>query len=161
MESIIDAVLALARAGQDVDDPVGLDAVATDAWAQVPTLGAAVDIDTGLTVQGDPTRLQRLFENAFRNCVEHVAPGEADTPLDLSVTVGALPDGEGFYVEDDGVGIPAEERDRVLEFGYSTADDGTGVGLSVVEDIAEAHGWAMTVTEADGGGARFEFEGVV
>ena len=42
---------------------------------------------------------------------------------------------------------------------YSTAEEGTGFGLAIVNEIASAHGWSVTVTDADGGGARFEFTG--
>jgi signal transduction histidine kinase len=95
-----------------------------------------------------------LFENLFRNCVEH----GVDDASGLSVTVGPLPD--GFYVADDGVGVPEAERDHVVEFGYTTTDDGTGIGLGIVEDVATAHGWTVTVTESEDGGARFEFRNV-
>ena len=78
----------------------------------------------------------------------------------VAISVGALDDRRGFYVEDDGPGIPAEEREDVFEAGYSSARDGTGFGLSIVEQVAEAHGWNVRVTEVTEGGARFEFTGV-
>ena len=71
-----------------------------------------------------------------------------------TVTVGRC-DG-GFYVADDGPGIPAEKRDDVLECGYTTSRDGTRLGLAIVVDIAGAHGWDVTATDADGGAAHFE-----
>ena len=64
---------------------------------------------------------------------------------------------DGFYVADDGRGIPAADRDRVLDAGYTTDDDGTGLGLAIVAEIAESHGWSVAVTESDAGGTRFEF----
>ncbi len=76
----------------------------------------------------------------------------------LTVTVGPL-DG-GFYVADDGVGLPDTRLDRVFEPGYSTGEDGTGFGLAIVRSIAEAHGWSVAATEGADGGARFEFTGV-
>jgi PAS domain S-box-containing protein len=76
----------------------------------------------------------------------------------LSVTVGPL-DG-GFYVADDGVGLPDGVRERVFEPGYSTGEDGTGFGLAIVRSIAEAHGWSVAATEGTDVGARFEFTGV-
>ncbi|MFW6003806.1 MAG: sensor histidine kinase, partial [Halanaeroarchaeum sp.] len=75
----------------------------------------------------------------------------------VEVTVGAL--AGGFYVEDDGEGIPADERDAVLNDGYTTAG-GTGLGLSIVEHCADAHDWELVVAESAAGGARFEFGGV-
>lgn len=75
----------------------------------------------------------------------------------LTVTIGDL-DG-GFFVANDGCGIPEDERDRVLLSGYSTAQAGTGLGLSIVKEVANAHDWSVTVDESDAGGARFEFRG--
>jgi regulation of enolase protein 1 (concanavalin A-like superfamily) len=72
-----------------------------------------------------------------------------------TVRVGPLPD--GFYVADDGPGIPEDERERVLEDGYSTSRTGTGTGLALVDEIADEHGWDLDITESEGGGARFEF----
>ena len=92
-----------------------------------------------------------MFENLFGNAVEHGGPG-------VTITVGDLDSG-GFYVEDDGEGISEGIRDRVFEGGFSTADDGTGFGLSIVREIAEAHGWTVRLAEDSAKGARFEFTG--
>jgi len=67
---------------------------------------------------------------------------------------------DGFYVEDDGPGIPEENRTDIFDAGYSTAEEGTGLGLSIVKRVAEAHGWDITVTESEVGGGRFEITGV-
>jgi PAS domain S-box-containing protein len=75
----------------------------------------------------------------------------------VTITVGALDD--GFYVEDDGPGIPEDLRDRVFESGYS-GEGGTGLGLNIVKRIADAHGWSVRATESAAGGARFEIAGV-
>jgi PAS domain S-box-containing protein len=77
---------------------------------------------------------------------------------DVTVTVGDVEG--GFYVADDGRGIPESDRETVFETGYTTSDDGTGFGLEIVEAVASAHGWDVRVTDAAGGGARFEFTGV-
>jgi signal transduction histidine kinase len=72
------------------------------------------------------------------------------------VTVRVLGLDDGFAIEDDGTGIPEDERESVFGSTYSTADDGTGFGLAIVDRIAEAHGWNVTATEGRDGGARFE-----
>jgi PAS domain S-box-containing protein len=156
MESLIDDLLTLAREGREIDErrPVSLADSARSAWANVETERASLTVDGDGTVHADEDRLAQLFENLFRNAVEHGTT--EDDPL--TVTVGRLPD--GFYVTDDGRGIPPEQRDDVLSAGYTTADGGTGLGLSIVQTIAEAHGWAVTVTESEAGGARFEIRGV-
>ncbi|WP_418282604.1 GAF domain-containing protein [Halorubrum sp. DTA98] len=94
--------------------------------------------------------------------VEHGSTSDRETSGDdpsdeLTITVGALPNDAGFYVEDDGPGIPEDLRSKVFEFGYTTTQGGTGFGLSIVASIAEAHGWTVELTESDAGGARFEF----
>lgn len=103
------------------------------------------------SVRADRSRLRQLVANLLRNAVAH--GGET-----VTITVGELD--EGFYVEDDGPGIPQKTLDTVFEGGYSTSEDGTGFGLSIVKQVAEAHGWTVGVTEGANGGARFEITGV-
>ena len=90
-----------------------------------------------------------MFENLFRNAVEH--GGE-----DVTVRVGRCGE-DCFYVEDDGPGIPPSDRDAVLEPGHTSVSGGTGFGLTIVKRIAEAHGWEVAITDGRDGGARFEF----
>jgi C4-dicarboxylate-specific signal transduction histidine kinase len=75
---------------------------------------------------------------------------------DLTVRVGPLDDRTGFFVEDDGPGIPRDERDHVFDEGYSTGENGSGLGLSIVANVVDAHGWRIDVTGGRAGGARFE-----
>lgn len=148
MADIIEDVLTLAKEGQKVSETqeVEVAEVVREAWVNVYTDDADLDCDVGLTVEGDRDRLLRVFENLFRNSVEHGGSS-------VSVRVGETD--EGFYVEDTGPGIPEGERDAVLEQGYTTSDGGTGFGLSIVRNIVEAHGWRLEVEESEGGGARF------
>ena len=85
---------------------------------------------------------------------------EATADGAVTIEVGEMDDGTGFYVADDGPGIPEEDRERVFEGGYSTVANGTGFGLAIVSEIAEAHGWSVSVTDSERGGARFEVTGV-
>jgi signal transduction histidine kinase len=48
----------------------------------------------------------------------------------------------------------------VFDRGYTTSEDGTGFGLSIVEEIVDAHGWDIAVAESEDGGARFEITGI-
>jgi signal transduction histidine kinase len=153
MSRLIDDLLELARAGQQVDElrPVSLRRVVRSAWSSVETNGAELRADVDGRVLADESRLTQLLENLFRNAVEHGG-------RDVTVTVGALPD--GFFVADDGPGVPEADREEIVDAGYSTNDAGTGFGLSIAQEIVDAHGWRVDVTESESGGARFEFRGV-
>jgi signal transduction histidine kinase len=153
MRTLIEDILTLAREGKTVTEfePVDLGDIVPACWANAADHEATLDVQTNGTVYADESRLQQLFENLFRNAVEH--GGE-----DVAVTVGCLDD--GFYVADDGPGIAEERRDEVFESGVTTTSDGTGFGLTIVAEIVDAHGWDVDVTESEAGGARFEIRGV-
>ena len=151
MEELIGGLRTIGRYGQIVEGLSELDPgeLAEMAWSETGGEDRSLVIEDGLgTIRGDRDRVVELFKHLFRNCVEH---GRADT----TVRVGPVP--EGFYVADDGPGIPEGDRESVLKFGYSTTDDGIGVGLAAVKAIADAHGWELVLTDAEGGGARVEF----
>jgi len=203
MEDIIGDVLALARHGQTVTDTeqMTLRGVAEAAWSNVSTEDAALVIESSGPIAADRSRLLRLLENLFRNAVEHgsTSPDShaRQDPLEhgateVTVRVGLLDstpaDAEGqdaparstgFYVEDDGPGMPEEIREHAFESSFTTSDEGLGIGLWVVREVASAHGWTIEATEStlggegtvgsrpsDGGrgessgGARFEFDDV-
>jgi PAS domain S-box-containing protein len=153
MERLIESLLTLAREGEGASQqsPVDLADVVRSCWGTVSTADATIENGTAGTVVADRSRLKQLIENLLRNAVEHGGG-------DVTVTVGELED--GFYVEDDGCGIPESRYEEVFEPGYSTADGGTGLGLRIVEEIADAHGWTVRVTEGSAGGTRFEITGV-
>jgi signal transduction histidine kinase len=152
METLIDDLLTLGQEGRVVEEtvPVPLPATARTAWESADTGSARLDVPEEGVILAHEKRFVRLLENLFLNAAAH--GGE-----DVTVRVGTLPN--GFFVADDGTGIPTDRRADVFEYGYST-HGGTGLGLPVVRSIAVAHGWTVEVTDADGGGARFEFTGV-
>jgi len=153
MRTLIEDILTLAREGATVTDFEAVDvaAAATDCWGNVDAARATLEVTATGSVLADRSRLLQVFENLYRNAVEHV--GE-----DVTVTVGDLED--GFFVADDGPGVPPEKREDVFESGYTTSRDGTGFGLTIVAEIVDAHGWTVDVTESEDGGARFEIRGV-
>jgi len=153
MEAIVDDTLTLARQGETIGEtePVSLTDLVGKCWATVDPDEATIEIVDETRFRGDRDRLQHVFENLFRNAVEHAGP-------DVVVRVGR--DDDTVYVEDDGPGIPEDERDAVFEAGHSSTTGGTGFGLTIVKRIVEAHGWAVRVTDGPEGGARFELTGV-
>ena len=151
MDVLIEDLLTLARQGDTVGamETTDLEPVVRRAWDSVDAPAATLDSWVTLSLQADPDRLQELLENLLRNAVIHGGD-------DVTITVGRLDDDRGFFVADDGPGIEADHRDQVFEHGYTSIQDGTGFGLSIVERIARAHGWDVEVCESQAGGARFE-----
>ncbi|MFB6254164.1 MAG: PAS domain S-box protein, partial [Halobacteriaceae archaeon] len=154
MEGLIDDVLALAQKGKPIDDvgKVALDDLLDRCWQNIETNDATLNIESENTIRADKSRVQQMIENLFVNAVKHGGSG-------VTITVGDL-DQEGFYVADDGPGIPPSQRDSILDPGVSTAENSTGFGLSIVQEIVDAHDWSLTVTDSESGGARFEITGV-
>jgi len=150
MEDLVDDVLTLAKQGRTVGEPepVALASVVADAWETTDTGGATLVVDDEVsTVAADRERLRTLFENLFHNAVEHGGDG-------ATIRVAALEN--GFAVDDDGPGFGDADPDQLFDYGYTTTADGTGFGLSIVDEVARAHGWSVTATTGEDGGARFE-----
>ncbi|MFD1634313.1 PAS domain-containing protein [Haloplanus ruber] len=152
-QALIDDLSTLAQCGDTVGstEPLSVPAQAEECWQMVPSDDATLAVESDRTIRADRSRFRQVLENLFANAVEH---GGAE----VTVSVGDLPD--GFYVADDGVGIPENEREEVFEAGYSTTTDGTGLGLRIVKRIVDGHGWKVAVTDSDGGGTRVEITGV-
>lgn len=151
MDALIDDLLALARENESVSEmtTVAIGDLADRCWQNIDSGLAALTIEDTVTLQADASRLQQVIENLFANAIEH--GGES-----VQVTVGALAGESGFYIADDGTGIPEADRELIFESGYSTSSTETGFGLAIVRQIIEAHGWEIVATESDAGGARFE-----
>jgi signal transduction histidine kinase len=189
MDTLIEELLTLAEQGYVVDTRTTLDlaTLAQRAWSNVPTSDATLRTEGTASIFGDEQRLLQVFENLFRNSVEHASAGSrtesddstehgsTETPDDgtptgsedgVTIRVGPLetvftttrgPTGDtsdGFYVADDGPGIPQSEQSSVFDSGHSTG--GTGLGLAIVQRIVAAHGWDISVGDGFDGGARFE-----
>lgn len=152
IEELAAETVLLARSGELVDHtgPVDLRAAVGEAWAALPTGDASLEVESSATLVANRRSLRHLLENLLQNAVVH-AGGPA------TVRAGATDD--GFYVEDEGPGVPVADRERVFESGYGTGG-GAGLGLTIAERIAAAHGWSMQVAEGRDGGARFEVSSV-
>lgn len=152
MTDFLEDLLQLSQQGETVTTPreLSLADLVGDVATAIDDERLGVTVEGDLTVTADRRRLRQVLDNLFRNARDH-ADGV------VSVTIGPLP--SGFYVEDDGPGIPETERETAFDVGFTTHHHGTGLGLAIVHDIVEAHGWSITVTEGSAGGARFEITG--
>jgi PAS domain S-box-containing protein len=163
IEAIIEDVLTLAQQGKEIGETeeIQLRDVVERAWKTVNTSDIDMHIVAGYELEADPDRLQQLFENLFRNAAEHAGPGTTVSigPIDpiMTTTREEGESADGFYVSDDGPGIQGAQKNRLFESGYTTNEDGTGFGLAIVEQIADAHGWKAEVKDSPTGGVRFEF----
>lgn len=151
METLIEKLLTLTRKG--VNDQPTVDLPVQDlvesCWENTATRDATLNVETDCVVTGDMNRLKQLITNVLRNAIDHVGPS-------VTITVGDLDGDDGFYIEDDGPGIPDAEKETVFDAGYTTADDGTGLGLNIVKQVVDEHNWEIHVTDAPSGGVRFE-----
>lgn len=161
MDTLIDDLMTLSKQGFVVADrkKVELETLATAAWSNVHTPSATLETAGDMTVYGEKSQLLQVFENLFRNSIEHASD-------DVTVRVGPLEpfststrESEsdnvlGFYVEDDGPGVPENAYTDVFDSGYSSGS--TGLGLSIVYRIVVAHGWEITCKDPVQSGARFE-----
>ena len=157
LEAAVQELLELARVEEShVAAPVEVDV--DDLVLEEAGRVRPVPIDTSRVsagrVTGDPGQLGRLVRNLLDNASSHAR----------SRAAVAVSTGEGsvwLVVDDDGPGIPAEDRDRVfdrftrLDEGRGRAGGGAGLGLAMVRAIAERHGGSVHLDDAPLGGARF------
>ena len=153
IEDLVEEVVVLARTGRLVEQTshVDLRERARTAWDNVDTADATLEVPGSVTFVASERGVAHLLENLVENVVVHAGP-------DATVRVG--PTEDGFYVEDDGPGIPAEDLPRIFDRGYTSGAGSTGLGLHIVDRIAAAHGWDLRVEDGDLGGARFVVSGV-
>jgi len=158
-QDLVDALLVLSRLdeGAALDRrPVDLDDVALEEVARLRGR-ADVRVDgSGIAacrVDGDA----RLLALAVRNLADNAARHAAST---VTVSTASTADGVVLAVADDGRGIPASERERVLDRfvrldeGRDRDSGGSGLGLAIVRAVAEAHGGSARIEDSPGGGAR-------
>lgn len=150
VEALIERGLRFVQVGKPPADRtrLSLAALASQSWDDVGTDRVTLET-TDLTVTANRERFRQLLNELFRNAIDH-------SEGDIRVTVGPLADRSGFYVADTGPGIPAEEREYVFDLGYSTDSEHEGLGLTLVSEIAGAHGWAVRLGPPDTRGTRVE-----
>jgi two-component system OmpR family sensor kinase len=164
MGELVDELSLLARLDQrrPLDrEPIDLVEVAEAAVDAARIADPSRPIDLGapgpVVALADPVRIRQILDNLLSNAVMHTTPGSA-----IHVRVSGRDEDASLQVEDEGPGIPEEDTERVFERFYradpsrSRESGGSGLGLSIVAALAEAHGGSATCTRAPGGGARFE-----
>jgi len=164
MRTLIDDLLAFSRAGREIeaDDEVELDAVAADVLVSLDELihdaGAIVAVGDLPNVIGSRSQLEQVLTNLVSNALKFHAEGA--TP---HVVISADRDGRGWriVVEDDGIGIEPQYRDRIFRIFqrlHGTADyPGTGIGLAICRKMVELRGGRIWCVAAQPQGTRFCF----
>ncbi len=113
------------------------------------------------TLRADPDRIAQALRNLITNAIDHTAPEHGLVRMRVEAAPGER---VRFLVEDDGPGIPVEQRERVFRRFHRTdaardrASGGTGLGLAIVRAIADAHAGSVSAGESPEGGARIELE---
>ncbi|WP_432092593.1 sensor histidine kinase [Streptomyces sp. bgisy100] len=104
----------------------------------------------------DPDKVDQVLGNLLENAVRH---GEGTVTIEVApAPTRSLEEGTAVTVSDEGSGIPEESMSRVFtRFWRGSKRGGTGLGLYIVKGIVEAHGGAIEVGRAPGGGAQFRF----
>jgi PAS domain S-box-containing protein len=109
-------------------------------------------------INADPVQMQQVLINLVSNAFHAMRETPvASRKVEITTQLG---DNQSvrITVRDRGTGISDETRDRLFEQFYTTKKDGLGMGLAIVRSIVETHGGKITAENAEGGGARFEFE---
>ncbi len=154
MDEMIEDLLTLTRQGKTVKstETVDLEEQVNDSWGMLELTDANLTVVETMEFAADKKRLKNVFENLFRNSEDHSPDGKT-----VEIEVGLLDDSNGFYIEDNGPGVPDDHKEDIFKHGQTFSDDGTGLGLSIVHQICEAHGWNITIEDGESiGGARFE-----
>jgi two-component system sensor histidine kinase TctE len=159
---LVAQLLALARAEPEAADnlelvPLDLSRIAREVTGEWVPKALAKNIDLGFVgtsggclITGNSLLLRELINNLIDNAIRY-------TPANGLITVTVNQTGQvvELSVEDNGIGIPEEKRERVLERFYrilGTGEAGSGLGLTIVSEIAARHGANVTLQEAGASG---------
>lgn len=109
-----------------------------------------------LLVEADEMLLRQMLFNLLLNAIHAVGEGGA-------ITISAQRDADAgllLHIDDNGPGVPPAQREEIFRPYFTNSNEGSGLGLAVVRQIALAHHWTITCTTAPAGGARFTLAGI-
>jgi signal transduction histidine kinase len=156
---LIDGVLSYARAGELRRERIDLGGLMAEVGEDLrPLLASArATLETGELpeVHGDPRHLRRVLQNLVGNAIKF----RGEQPPRIDVSARRRDDEWVIVVRDNGIGVDPDQTSRIFDMfsRASTAPDGSGIGLAVCRRVVEAHGGAIWVEPADGGGSAFSF----
>jgi len=161
---VMRGIREMVKKGQVVRRPVDLNEVVLDAVRMISpdAVLRSCQVETSLdpnlrAIEGDPVQLQQVLLNLVINAFDAMR----DTPAsNRKVVIATQSNGDATVrtsVRDYGAGISEEMRDRVFHPFFTTKSEGLGMGLAIVRSIIESHGGTITIENADGGGAQFDF----
>ena len=155
MEHMLDGYLAFAR-GEGTEKPVATDltSLLEEAAAQARRKGGIVDLHTEgrLTVP--------LRPHAFKRCLTNLMDNAMRFADHVSVRAGKRDDAIEITVDDDGPGIPDDQREEVfrpfyrIEGSRNPGTGGVGLGLTIARDVVRGHGGDITLSQSPNGGLR-------
>ncbi len=164
MQKLLDGLLVLSRSGklsgprQRIDMNQLVKEVVDIMQGQISASGAEVKVEENLPeAYGDPVRLFELVQNLLDNAIKFA---HKEKPATVMVGCQQLDAENRYFVEDNGVGIAPDDRERVFGLFEQLGGDleGTGIGLSLARQILQVHGGRIWVeSSGDGEGARFVF----
>jgi signal transduction histidine kinase len=162
MQRLVEDLLLLARADEHVPfsrAPLDLDDLAFEEGRRLRSATSARVDTSGVgaaRVNGDADALRRVLRNLGENAARH-----ASSRIDIALADRG--DDVVLTVDDDGPGIPESERDRVLqrfvrldEARSRDGGGGSGLGLSIVDEVVRAHGGSIAISQSPLGGARIQ-----
>jgi two-component system OmpR family sensor kinase len=165
---LVDDLLLLAKSEQAQFlrlEPIELASFVEELWDGMTLLDQERRFELGDvprgTLNADPDRLAQALRNLVGNAIEHTMPPQGLVRLDVQRGVR---DRLCFTMQDNGPGIPPDQRERVFDRFYRTdgardrASGGTGLGLAIVRAIVEAHGGRVRASVGLAGGARIDLE---
>lgn len=160
MGELVDDLLAYCRVGTEAQrrERIDLGAVVARVVADLALAPEAVEADALPTVTGDPGMVAQLLQNLLTNAVKFVPPDR-----DPHVAIDAERDGRWWRlrVRDNGIGIAAEDRERVFGMFTRLHDrsvyQGTGIGLAICRRVVERHGGTIAVESSSPTGTTVTF----